>query len=41
VQRINREILRKMEEFGYVVDGKKVKEYEIPDLEKILAWWSE
>jgi ABC-type glycerol-3-phosphate transport system substrate-binding protein len=41
VQRINREILRKMEEFGYVVDGKKVKEYDIPDLEKILAWWSE
>jgi ABC-type glycerol-3-phosphate transport system substrate-binding protein len=41
VQRINREILRKMEEFGYVVNGRKVREYEIPDLEKILAWWSE
>lgn len=34
---INREIIRKMEEFGYIKDGKVVKTYQIPSIENIKA----
>ena len=33
----NREIIRKMEEFGYIKDGKVVKTYQIPSIENIKA----
>jgi ABC-type glycerol-3-phosphate transport system substrate-binding protein len=35
---INREIARKMEEFGYLKDGQRVREYKIPTLETVKAW---
>ena len=35
---INREITRKMEEFGYLEDGKVVKEFKIPTIETIEGW---
>lgn len=35
---INREITRKMEEFGYLEDGERVREYKIPTLETVTGW---
>ncbi|MCM3720209.1 extracellular solute-binding protein [Fictibacillus phosphorivorans] len=35
---IDREIKRKMEEFGYVEDGKMVKPYPIPTIEQVKSW---
>lgn len=37
----NREIWRKMSEFGYVVDNQKVKDYPIPSLANIDYWLKE
>lgn len=38
VIRINREIQRKMEEFGYMKDGKIVKPYKVPTIDTIDEW---
>lgn len=38
---IDREIRRKMEEFGYMKDGKVVKPYIVPKLETVEDWVSE
>jgi ABC-type glycerol-3-phosphate transport system substrate-binding protein len=35
---INREITRKMEEFGYLQNGKKVKEFKIPTIDTVKRW---
>ncbi len=35
---INREITRKMEEFGYLENGKKIKEFKIPTIETVKRW---
>lgn len=35
---INREIARKMEEFGYLENGRRVKEFKIPTLETVKGW---
>lgn len=35
---INREISRKMEEFGYLENGIKVKEFKIPTIETVRRW---
>ncbi|MBL8153380.1 MAG: extracellular solute-binding protein [Anaerolineae bacterium] len=35
---INREITRKMEEFGYLVDGRRAREFRIPTIETVIAW---
>lgn len=35
---INREIARKMEEFGYLQNGQRVREFRIPTLETVKAW---
>lgn len=35
---INREITRKMEEFGYLVDGERVRDYSIPTIDTIIGW---
>ncbi|MCB9453571.1 MAG: extracellular solute-binding protein [Anaerolineaceae bacterium] len=35
---INREITRKMEEFGYLQDGERVGEIKIPTIETVEAW---
>ena len=35
---INREITRKMEEFGYLQDGERVREFRIPTIETVRAW---
>lgn len=35
---INREIARKMEEFGYMKNGKMLKPYRIPSIEMIEEW---
>lgn len=35
---INREIARKMEEFGYMVDGRPVREFNIPTIDTVKAW---
>lgn len=37
----NREIERKMEEFGYMKDGKKVKDYLVPTIYNIKDWLTE
>lgn len=34
VKRINRETMRKLEEFGYIKDGVTIKKYEVPVLKK-------
>lgn len=41
VLKINRELERKMEEFGYIKDGKKVKDYKIPTIYNIDYWLTE
>lgn len=38
---INRELRRKLEEFGYIDDGEKVKSYRIPTIELIEGWLEE
>ncbi|KMJ59292.1 ABC transporter substrate-binding protein [Bacillus sp. LL01] len=38
---IDREMRRKMEEFGYMKDGKIVKEYPIPTIEQVESWVEE
>lgn len=35
---INREITRKMEEFGYLKDGKRVRTPKIPSIETVKGW---
>lgn len=35
---INREITRKMEEFGYLENGKRVREFRVPTIETVRAW---
>jgi ABC-type glycerol-3-phosphate transport system substrate-binding protein len=35
---INREITRKMEEFGYLEDGVKVREFKIPTMDTVREW---
>lgn len=35
---MNREIARKMEEFGYMKDGKVVKPYELPSIKDVESW---
>jgi ABC-type glycerol-3-phosphate transport system substrate-binding protein len=35
---INREIARKMEEFGYLEDGVRVREFNIPTIELVRGW---
>ncbi len=35
---INREITRKMEEFGYLKNGVKVKEFKIPTIDTVKGW---
>jgi ABC-type glycerol-3-phosphate transport system substrate-binding protein len=35
---INREITRKMEEFGYLEDGERVREFSIPTIETVSEW---
>jgi len=41
VKTANREILYKMEEFGYVVDGVVIKEYRVPTVYNIDYWLKE
>lgn len=41
INTINREVNRKMEEFGYMKDGKIVKEYPIPTIELVESWVEE
>ncbi len=38
---INREIRRKLTEFGYYKDGERVKPYIIPTYENIHLWMNE
>ncbi|QUH28882.1 extracellular solute-binding protein [Vallitalea guaymasensis] len=38
VATINRELERKLKEFGYIVDGKLVKEYVVPDIHNVEKW---
>lgn len=35
---INREITRKMEEFGYLRDGAQVREFRVPTIDLVLNW---
>jgi ABC-type glycerol-3-phosphate transport system substrate-binding protein len=35
---INREITRKMEEFGYLQDGLQVREFRVPTIETVIGW---
>ena len=35
---INREIMRKMEEFGYIQNGVKVKEFNVPTIDMVRRW---
>lgn len=35
---MNRELKRKLEEFGYMKDGKIIKQYRIPTIEKLESW---
>lgn len=35
---INREISRKMEEFGYLEDGQRVREFKIPTIATVMSW---
>lgn len=38
---INREIARKMEEFGYLQNGVRVREFKIPSIETVRGWTRE
>ncbi|MGQ9491276.1 MAG: extracellular solute-binding protein [Anaerolineae bacterium] len=35
---INREIARKMEEFGYLRNGQRVREFKVPTIETVKGW---
>jgi hypothetical protein len=35
---INREITRKMEEFGFIENGVPMKEFKIPTIETVIMW---
>ncbi len=35
---INREITRKMEEFGYLQDGVVLKQFKMPTIESVKRW---
>ncbi|NWF68481.1 MAG: extracellular solute-binding protein [Chloroflexi bacterium] len=35
---INREITRRMEEFGYLVDGQRVRQLRIPTIDTVIGW---
>jgi hypothetical protein len=35
---INREINRKMEEFGYLQEGLQVREFRVPTIETVIGW---
>ncbi|MBK9121611.1 MAG: extracellular solute-binding protein [Chloroflexi bacterium] len=35
---INREIARKMEEFGYLLNGEPVREFKIPTIDTVRSW---
>jgi hypothetical protein len=35
---INREITRKMEEFGYLQNGVRVKQYAVPTIDTVKRW---
>ncbi len=35
---VNREIMRKMEEFGYMENGIKIKAYKVPTIEMVKGW---
>jgi ABC-type glycerol-3-phosphate transport system substrate-binding protein len=38
---INREITRKMEEFGYLRDGVRVRAFNVPTVETVIGWMGE
>ena len=38
---INREITRKMEEFGYLQDGVRVREFHLPTIETVQGWMND
>jgi hypothetical protein len=38
---INKEIKRKMEEFGYIQNGKVVRPYVVPTIEQVEGWVKE
>lgn len=38
IKRINREVIRKLEEFGYMKDGKLEKPYNVPDIDTVKKW---
>ncbi|WZL78948.1 extracellular solute-binding protein [Eubacteriales bacterium mix99] len=38
IKRINREITRKLEEFGYLSDGQVVKTFQVPDIDTVRKW---
>lgn len=38
VLKINKELSRKMEEFGYIKNGKVIKPYKLPSIEEIKGW---
>ena len=38
IDKVNRELKRKFEEFGYIVDGEIVKEYVVPNNDNIHNW---
>lgn len=38
VTTINREVTRKMEEFGYLQDGQRVRQFTIPTIDTVRAW---
>jgi hypothetical protein len=38
IRTTNREITRKMEEFGFLQDGQKVKEFRVPSIEMVEEW---
>jgi ABC-type glycerol-3-phosphate transport system substrate-binding protein len=38
---INREITRKMEEFGYLKDGRRVKAFKVPTIETVTGWMAD
>lgn len=41
INTVNREIKRKLEEFGYTQDGEVIKNYEVPTIEKVESWVNE
>lgn len=37
IKRINREVLRKLEEFGFIEEGEWVMPYEMPNVDNLLV----